>query len=419
MADARDSTALNAERGVRSDWAERAEALAASDALKSAVSLFHRERKWINERHLELCRTPALTFREQQRAELLGEMFADLGLAAQIDEAGNVVAPIIFDKRLPFVAMTAHLDTALAPARPRDIYVDPDGTMRGPGVTDNGVGLAALLAVARALGGGVPAAKPWANVLLVGNTAEEGEGNLYGMKHLCNQSRWAERIKAYLVIDGASTSHITIEALGSRRFEIALEARGGHSWNDFGRVNPVHALGRAVSALADIELPSSPRATLTAATIEGGSGVNAIPASARAKIDIRSRDEATIDRLASKMEDAVRRAVEQENRRSSDRMQSVRIREIGHRPAAPRSDANWMIDCLQAVDSQLGVRSRLDCASTDANVPLAAGLPAATIGAGGRGGDAHAPTEWYQPEGRAVGLQRVYLALALTLECGA
>ena len=103
MADARDSAALDARRGVRPDWAARAEALAASDALQSAVSLFHREKKWINERHLELCRTPALTFREQQRAELLSQMFADLGLAAQIDDAGNVVAPVVFDKKLPFV----------------------------------------------------------------------------------------------------------------------------------------------------------------------------------------------------------------------------------------------------------------------------------------------------------------------------
>ena len=233
------------------------------------------------------------------------------------------------------------------------------------------------------------------------------------MKYLCTHSPYASRIAECLVIDGASTSHVTVEALGSRRFEILIEGRGGHSWNDFGRANPVHALSRAVALLSDIELPRSPRATLTVATIEGGSGVNSIATSARAKVDIRSRSATGINQVVAAMEDVVRLAVERENRRASDRVQSYRIREIGHRPAASRLPQNRVADYLQAVDALLGIRSRLDCASTDANVPLAIGIPAAAVGAGGRGGDAHAPTEWYHPEGRALGLHRILLTLAM------
>ena len=309
--------------------------------------------------------------------------------------------------------MTAHLDTALAPRRPDDIVLALDGCFHGPGVTDNGVGLAALVALGRALSAGPFCEKPCRNILLVANVAEEGEGNLFGMKHLASPSGWGPRISEYLVLDGASTAHITIEGLGSRRFEIVVEGRGGHSWNDYGRANPVHALARAAAAMADIDLPRSPRATLTVATIEGGSGVNSIASSARAKVDIRSRGAAGIDQVVRAMEDAVRLAVERENRRSDDRLTAYRVREIGNRPAAPRSAANPLADGLLAVDAHLGIRSRLDCASTDANVPLSMGIPAAAIGAGGRGGDAHAPSEWYHPEGRAIGLHRVALALAV------
>ena len=71
-----------------------------------------------------------------------------------------------------------------------------------------------------------------------------------------------------------------------------------------------------------------------------------------------------------------------------------------------------MVDCFQAVDRYLKIQSRMDYASTDANVPLSKGLPAVTVGAGGRGGDAHAPSEWYDPEGRELGLKRLILALA-------
>lgn len=413
MPDGRDMRTAPAAAGAPESLREAVKALAESRPLLESSRLLQDERQWIDERHLEICRVPALTFREQERASTLRRLFADIGVKSQTDEAGNVVAPIVYGPDLPFIAVTAHMDTTLAPRRPEDIRVAGDGSFQGPGVTDNGAGLAALLALGRVLRAGRLVERPTRNIVLVANVAEEGEGNLHGMKYLCGQSSYAGRFAECLVVDGASTAHLTVEALGSRRFEILLEGRGGHSWNDFGRANPVHALSRAVALLADIELPRSPRATLTVAAIEGGAGVNSIAASARAKVDIRSRSASAINRVVSAMEDAVRLAVERENRRASDRLQSYRIREIGHRPAASRLAENRVADCLQAVDARLGVRSRLDCASTDANVPLAMGIPAAAIGAGGRGGDAHTPTEWYHPEGRALGIQRILLAIAL------
>jgi acetylornithine deacetylase/succinyl-diaminopimelate desuccinylase-like protein len=379
-------------------------------AVQEQLRLFQSERKWINERHLEVCRVPAPTFREQPRAEFLQELFRELGYPAQLDDAGNVVVPIVFGADLPFVAVTAHMDTVLAPRRPADVSVRPDGTLAGPGVTDNGSGLTALVALARVFRDAAP--RPARrNILLVANVAEEGEGNLHGMRYLCRHSPLASQISAYLVLDGASIGHITAEALGSRRFEIVIEGRGGHSWNDFGRANPIHALGRAVALLADTALPQTPRTTLSVGVIEGGCGVNSIAAAARAKVDIRSHSAAAMQQVVEAMETAVRAGVQAENAHASDRLSSYRIREIGHRPAAAYRPGNAVVECLQAVDSYLRIPSRLDCASTDANVPLASGFPAAAIGAGGRGGDAHAPTEWFHPEGRELGLQRILLAL--------
>jgi hypothetical protein len=42
-------------------------------------------------------------------------------------------------------------------------------------------------------------------------------------------------------------------------------------------------------------------------------------------------------------------------------------------------------------------------------------LPALSIGAGGAGGGAHTPAEWYSPEGREIGLRRVLYMLGLML----
>ena len=396
------------------DLSARVAELKETAGLRRCFQFFENSKKWIDEQHLSICRVPALTFRERARAQFISEIWRDLGLRPSLDEAGNLVAPIVYSRDLPFVAVSAHLDTILAPRSDADIRVGPDGTFYGPGVTDNGVGLAGLTALARALQGGPLVVAPRRNILLVANVAEEGEGNLQGMKYLCLHSPFAPSISEYLVIDGSSLSHITSEALGSRRFELVIEGRGGHSWNDFGMANPVHAMSRACSLLSDIELPTSPPATLTVAMIEGGNGVNSIATGARAKVDIRSRSAEAIDLVVGRMEAALKQAVDIENRRATQqRLTAFRIREIGHRPAAPATAENPLVDCIQAVDSNLRIRSRVDCASTDANVPLAAGYPAVAIGAGGRGGDPHAPTEWYRSEGRALGLQRIALTLAL------
>lgn len=413
MADVRD-IALGRDAGVElADLGSRIAVLKASPEMRRCFSIFESSKKWIDERHVEICRVPSLTFREQQRAELIAEMWRGMGLRPSFDEAGNLVASIVYSRDLPFTAVSAHLDTTLAPRTPAEIHWGADGTLYGPGVTDNGVGLAALVALARALQEGPLAPAPRRNILLVANVAEEGEGNLQGMKYLCLHSPFAPSIREYLVLDGASLGHITSEALGSRRFEVMIEGRGGHSWNDFGIANPVHALARVCSLLSDIELPASPKATLTVATIDGGAGVNSIASAASAKVDIRSSSAGAIDLVVAQMEAAVKQAVDEENRRSTERLSAYRIREIGNRPAALASSNNPLVDYLKAIDRNLRIRSRIDCASTDANVPLAAGLPAVAIGAGGKGGDAHAPSEWYRPEGRALGLQRIALTLAL------
>lgn len=384
--------------------------------LRGGLELLHRERNWINEQHLRICRVPAPTFREQLRAEFLCSLFRELGHRATIDDAGNVVLPIMFDEELPFVAVSAHMDTVLAPQAEEEISVRPDGTFEGPGVTDNGPGLAAVVALARVFTNGPPVHEPRCNVLLMANVAEEGEGNLQGMKYFCSHSRYASSVHAYLVLDGASTGHITAEALGSRRFEIVIEGAGGHSWNDYGRANPVHALGRTISSLAELPLPSTPRTTLNVGVIEGGSGVNSIAPVACAKVDIRSRGNEAMNAVVRSMEDGVRFGVEAENRASRERLAGYKIREIGHRPAALFQADNPVLACVRGVDAYLGINSRLDCASTDANIPLALGRPAVALGAGGRGGGAHSPAEWYHPEGRELGLQRILLSLALLLE---
>jgi tripeptide aminopeptidase len=149
--------------------------------------------------------------------------------------------------------------------------------------------------------------------------------------------------------------------------------------------------------------------------VEGGISVNAIPAAARARIDIRSESDERIEQLVAALHAAVARAEEVENARATGAKVTVKIKEIGSRPGARLASDAPLLARIRSVDAHLGIRSRLDCASTDANIPLSLGIPAICIGAGGQGGGAHTIGEWYRSAGRDLGLKRILLTAALLL----
>lgn len=380
-------------------------------AIRDRLQWLTREKQSINETHLAICRIPAPTFLEQERALWFQTQFREAGWNASIDRTGNVVAT---SGEAPYIALTAHLDTVLFPRNKDDVSLAPDGNyFLGPGVSDNGAGLASLWAIARAWKHGPALPNFPRGLLLAANVCEEGEGNLAGMRALCKAA--AGKIDACVVVDGAETSHITTRALGSRRFEVTFSGPGGHSWSDFGVGNPVHALSRAVSLFSDARTGVSPKSAINAGIIEGGSSVNAIAQSARAKIDVRSEDNQKLDDLVEALENAVERARDIENQRATGGKVSAKLKEIGSRPAAALPESAAILRYLRAVDGHLGIRSHVDTSSTDANIPLSMGIPAVAIGGGGSGGGAHTTQEWYRAEGRDLGLKRILLTLLLLM----
>jgi tripeptide aminopeptidase len=397
--------------------AQRAE----QTALFNAQRWFARERAWINEQQLQLCRIPAPTFFEQPRAEWLRAQFELLGWQAKLDRAGNVLASFGSVENDPEFVLSAHLDTVIAPTRPEEIYFAPDGRLCGPGSSDNGSGLAALLAIARVLKETPELHGLAASLLLVANVGEEGEGNLSGMRYLCRQTPWLAQVKAFIVLDGPSIDHITAQALASQRFEISFSGPGGHSWNDYGTPNPVHALSDLISSFlenadARVNALRKVRCSYNFGIIEGGTSINSIPASALAKLDLRSDDPGMLDDLASLLVSSVERSVERENRTARMTRLTAKVKELGSRPGGKLPEQSPLLASIQAVDAYLNIRSRLDCASTDANVPLSLGLPAISIGAGGQGSGAHTNQEWYLADHRELGLRRILLLLAALAE---
>ena len=389
--------------------APRASSLSEQMQVRSALTWLDENIDWITDLQVRLTEIPAPSFQEEKRAAAVEKLLSEQGLTVQQDTLGNVIGELRGRTDQEIVLLTAHLDTVFPPNT--DVRAKRQGgRIVAPGISDNGTGLAALIAIARAIN--VAHIKPQETILFAANVGEEGEGNLRGMRALVDA--YHSKLKAVIVLDGSGIDHVTTRALASRRAEVIITGPGGHSWSDYGLPNPINALVRSSVRFINTKVPSSPRTTFNLGQVEGGTSVNSIPYEARLKVDLRSESEDEIVRMENALRECVAAGVRDEMDNSRDRSRGSldwKINVIGSRPGGELAKDSPLLAALLAADDAVGNKSRIERSSTDANIPLSMGIEAIAIGAGGNGGGAHSLQEWYEPKGREVGLKRILLTL--------
>jgi acetylornithine deacetylase/succinyl-diaminopimelate desuccinylase-like protein len=416
----------------RSTAFSRVTAIAAQRALHAAFTWIHNNPKTLIDRQAELVAIPAPPFGEEARSKWIAARFAEIGLVnIHTDVLCNVIAFIPAthlpaESTGPVVVLSAHLDTVFPAATPlKPVLTRDNGANRlaAPGACDNAAGVIGMLALAQAIiHAKVPLAAP---IVILANVGEEGEGDLRGIRHFYEQPSLAGRIAAHIVLDGAGADSAVTQALGSLRFQVTIEGPGGHSFTDAGTPNPIAALAVALATVARTPLPEKPSTTLNLGTIRGGTSVNSIPESATASIDFRSTNPEELLRLEVALHRAVEDAVDQTNaiaQRLSARSRgplTFGIKKIGDRPAAQLSADSPILEALRAADRHLGIQTDLRLGSTDANIPIALGIPSLSMGAGGDGGGAHTIAEWYSDKDREAGLRRILLLTVAMTEWAA
>jgi acetylornithine deacetylase/succinyl-diaminopimelate desuccinylase-like protein len=310
----------------------------------------------------------------------------------RIDAEGNVIAERPGVGLGPRVVLSAHLDTVFPDSV--DVTVRQTGTRyEGPGIGDDCRGLAVLLIVARTLQ--ETDVRTQGTLVFVGTVGEEGPGNLRGVKHLVDQQS-AGPIDYFISVDGTGLTAVN-RSVASHRYRVFFRGPGGHSFGDFGIPNPIHALGRAVAAIAQITVPASPRTTFNVGVIDGGTSVNAIPMEGYFDLDLRSESQVALDTLDARIRRAVSAAIDAEHARwpgTSARL-TAELREIGKRPGGVLADTATIVRATVAAARALGFVPAMTASSTDANHPIAAGIQSITIDGGGSGGSAHSLNEWY------------------------
>jgi tripeptide aminopeptidase len=351
---------------------------------------------------------PAPPYKEKVRGEYILKRFQELGFKdARVDSEGNVIALRKGSAGTPKLVISAHQDTVFAEGT--DVTVrEKDGRFLAPGIGDDARGLAALLSLIQSLNANQVTTV--GDIMFVATVGEEELGNLRGVKALFRDHK---DIDGFISIDGLGITHVVNQATGSHRYEFIFKGPGGHSFQEFGLPSAIHAMGRAIAKISDLQTPSDPKTTFTVGTVSGGTSVNSIAAEARMAVDMRSNSTEELLKLEARLLDLVKDAVGEENKRwNSDKM-TLEIKLIGDRPAGIVAEDSPIVQATQRAVTVLTRAPRVTFAgsSTDSNLAMSLGIPAVTIGGGGEGGNWHSRNEWYRPVDAWMGPQNALLTM--------
>lgn len=388
------------------------------NGVQEALKFLREDDERTLQEHLEMCQIPAPSYEEGEKAEYVRKKMVDAGLSeVHVDEVGNVLGTWKGTGNGPRIMVAGHTDTVFP--RETDLTLKKEGERYScPGIGDDTRAVAELLSLARAMN--ATGIRGEGDIVFCANVCEEGLGDLRGVKYLFGYDNKASEeypeVDAFVSIDNQYTGGVIYTATGSHRYEVTFTGRGGHSFQNFGIPNPIHAMGRAIAQIAEFQVPDEPKTTFNVGVIQGGTSVNTISGSASMLVDLRSDSEDELDRLDEELHKVIELAVKEENARwdASKPQIKVQIEGRGVRPAGAQPKDCAIVKAAFRAAELLGIEPEYRYeSSTDANIPISMGIPAITVGRGGEEDGIHTLQEWYEPKEAWLGPQRDLLLMIL------
>ena len=381
--------------------------------MQKAFNFLEADRERTLKEQMELVAIPSPSNMETERAKNYYERFKYLGFDEfKMDEVNNVIGIVKGTGCGPTLMVAAHTDTVFGP----DVDCNPivkGSIVYAPGIADDTRALAELLSVMRSLK--ECGLKPKGDLILCGNVGEEGLGDLRGIKHIFKTI--GDQIDGFLSIDATGLGTLIFDGTGSYRYKATFSGIGGHSMGAFGIPNCIHALCRAGAKIADIRVPSNPKTTFNIGVVHGGTSVNSISSKVEILIDMRSNSMDVLNELEKKVLDALETGCAEENARWNHPTEKVSVifERVGTRPAGSQNRESPLLRACIASCEVCGFEINIsEGGSTDCNIPISMGIPAAALGRGGMSNFSHSTKEQWDCTGDYLGPQRTLL-LALGL----
>ena len=407
MVDKQSQTINEAESLISTEVENTLEVIVQQENVKNGLEFIKLDNENTANEQTEITEISAPTFAEEVRGVDYKNRLAALGIQdIETDEVGNVFGIRPGKGNGPRLVVCAHLDTVF----PMETNVKAerrDGKIYAPGISDDGRGLAVVLTLIRALN--------HANIetegdLIFGATVgEEGLGDLRGVKALFKNRT---DIDGFISIEPGDPERTTYLGTGSQRYKITYLGPGGHSFGAFGTPSAIHALGRAIAMISEVQTKDEPKTTFNVGMISGGTSINTIAQNATMFLDMRSNCQEELNQLEQEILGLVHQSVEDENKRWNTDEIKVDIELVGERPAGTQASDALIVQASLAATKILGFEPILAPAgSTDSNVPINLGIPAVTLGGGGGFGGIHTLNEYFDPTDSYFGAQKIFLTM--------
>ena len=403
------------------------EALRGSEQVQKAFAFIQQDEAHVIEQQIELASIPAYSNHEEEKAARFREMIEEMGYQTVQDEVGNTFAVIEGPAGSPVVMVTAHLDTVFP--MDTDLTMHREGSrICMPGICDDTRGCAEVLTILRAMK--EADIRPACTLWIGGDVGEEGVGNFRGVRHIFNTK--GTKVDAFVSLDGCG-DNLVYGALSDVQYKVTLRGPGGHSVGAFGLVNPILCMGRTIAKIAEERVPEDPFTIFNVSTTSGGTGVTSIASECAFTMDVRSKSAEVMQAFKEKCLHIVEECAEEEYARWEKERELARrdgriarfdplariqieVEELGGSIGGVQDADCEIVSILKESFAACGIEPKLqDLSSTDANIPLSLGIPAATLGCGGKSGGTHDISEWFDPTDAWKGTQRNLLCiLALT-----
>jgi tripeptide aminopeptidase len=397
-------------------YSKEIQVLTQKKSVKEAFAIIDNLEPTTRKEHIELTEIPAPPFKETTRALYYKKMLEAAGPdKVWLDSLGNVLALRKGKKGGRTVIVDAHLDTVFPEGTDVKVKIKGD-TLFAPGISDDTRGLITMLTILRAL----EKANIETNddVIFVASLGEEGLGDVRGTKYVVEKSNI--KIDSWISIDGTEFNYVVNGGLGSVRYKVTYKGPGGHSWGAFGLGNPHHAMAKGINYFSDaaaIFTSTGTRTSFNVGRMGGGTSVNSIPFESWAEVDMRSESPTQLTKIDSIFKSSLRKGLDEYNRgiRKGPAL-TLSIERIGFRPSGSTPETSPIIQRSMAAVRYFGLTPTLGIVSTNANIPISKGIPAVTIGAGGKSDNEHSLTEWWYNDKGADGIK--FGLLVLLAEAG-
>ncbi len=338
---------------------------------------------------------PAPTFSERARARFLMDRFQSIGLEVERTPRWDVIASFPRSANLhgPALLLQASLDTIFPPTVNPTARVDGKKVV-GPGIGDNALGLAALLALAEVFGRATP--HPLGPMVFAATGATEGAGNVAGLKRVLR--RLDGQIGWMLCLKGHDLGRLSFTTVCTRRLRIRW---GTPSRKPVDAMEFLPDLLRAIGALENtapgVKVDLDPLEEILTSGTHATDGIG---------LDLK----ATSARSFTTAERALRKIVREV---SKERSVPLKIAPVGGWDEAALAESHPLVQTVLAVHQALRIRTHFSPGGAEVALALAAGIPSVALGIS-HGRNRHRQTEWVELEPISEGLAQVFLiALAL------